>query len=976
MRHHVLGVIVTAMFLALPMVATAQEATMTGTVTDSTGGVLPGVTVTATHDDSGNTFVAITDGAGTFRMPLRIGRYTLTAELGGFATVTRTGMQAQVGQQLAVNLQMAPSTVQETVTVTGEAPLIDVVSSTVSGNIDQRQVQDLPLNGRNWLDLTLLAPGSRSNAGGESPIPRAQVAFQINMDGQQVSNSVTSTTQPRYSRDSIAEFEFVSNRFDATQGRSMGVVVNAVSKSGTNRPAGTFSGYFRDAKLNAKDYVLNRTPPYSNQQFSGTYGGPIRRDRIHIFANYEYEREPQVYVYDSPAFPKFNMDLEGTRTQYTGGVKADFQFTNRTRMSTRFTDYHQYIPGSGGGATTHVSGATEADRRTRQLWNQFTQVLGSNTVNELKGGYFDYNWGFTSLTKYKGGAFPNCPLQKPEGVRCGSTRYQVRGYTIGTATNQPQYIGQDSVQVRDDFTFAYNAAGRHDVRMGGEYLHHAFDFQWCSFCNGNLDATRGAAPSADALYAMFPVWNDASTWNPLPLSASSIRYRQSVGDFHLQNKRNAFASWWQDDWKVTSRLTLNLGVRWDADLGIMGERIAILPWRSGKVPYEWDHVAPRLGFAYRLNDLTVLHGGYGKYYTQLENDASHQSNLNAQTIIPEATYDNRVDFAVNPFNGPLPTFAQAQARLCSAALTPSCVRREISSEIPSPDHKLTYSHQASLGMQRQIGTDLAVEANYVFTGQRREETTVNMNLTYDPATGDNIPFSIIASRPYPDWGFVNGEFMRGWSNYRGLETSLTKRFSHKWQMAATYTLGSLWDSTGDPCQIVRTADGSPRCDEIPFKLKQDVGGEYTHATTDQRHRAVLNGIWEVAGGFQVSGLYFYGSGMRTSVTCSCPARDTGSGGGTRRLTDPVLIARYGEFLPRNNFVGDPLHRVDMRFQKRFPLGGNRTIDGMLELFNVLNHKNYGSYTTAADNAAFGQPVYNNNVAYASRAAQLGFRFAF
>jgi hypothetical protein len=175
---------------------------------------------------------------------------------------------------------------------------------------------------------------------------------------------------------------------------------------------------------------------------------------------------------------------------------------------------------------------------------------------------------------------------------------------------------------------------------------------------------------------------------------------------------------------------------------------------------------------------------------------------------------------------------------------------------------------------------------------------------------------------------------------------------------------------------VRTADGSPRCDEIPFKLKQDVGSEYTHATTDQRHRAVLNGIWEVAGGFQVSGLYFYGSGMRTSVTCSCPARDTGSGGGTRRLTDPVLIARYGEFLPRNNFVGDPLHRVDMRFQKRFPLGGNRTIDGMLELFNVLNHKNYGSYTTAADNAAFGQPVYNNNVAYASRAAQLGFRFAF
>jgi hypothetical protein len=213
-----------------------------------------------------------------------------------------------------------------------------------------------------------------------------------------------------------------------------------------------------------------------------------------------------------------------------------------------------------------------------------------------------------------------------------------------------------------------------------------------------------------------------------------------------------------------------------------------------------------------------------------------------------------------------------------------------------------------------------------------------MNLTYDPATGDNIPFSIIASRPYTDWGFVNGEFMRGWSDYRGVETSLTKRFSDQWQMAATYTYASLRDSIGDPCQIVRTSDGSPRCDEIAFNLRQDVGGEYTLATTDQRHRAVLNGIWDVGAGVQVSGLYFYGSGMRFGTSCACPARDTGSGGGTRRRDD-------GTFLPRNDFVGQPLHRIDTRVQKRFSLGGRRTIDGMLEVFNLFNHKNYGSYTT-------------------------------
>jgi hypothetical protein len=965
-------VVLVGVLLMFPAASFAQDATLSGVVTDSTGGVLPGVTVTAIHEESGNSFLAVTDGRGAFRLPLRIGSYRLSVELAGFSTVTRTGLQMQVGQQVSVNLQMAPSSLQETVTVTGEAPLIDLTTSTVSGNIDQRQVQDLPLNGRNWLDLTLLAPGNRSNAGGESPIPRSQVAFQINMDGQQVTNSVAGAGfgQPRYSRDSVAEFEFVSNRFDATQGRSMGVVVNAVTKSGTNRQSGSFSGYFRDDKLNATDHVLNRVPTYSNQQYSATYGGPIRRDRVHIFANYEYEREPQSYVFNNPLYPFFNMDLVGTRTQYTMGVKVDTQFTQQTRMAVRGTKYHQHIPGSGGGSGTHPSRATQIDRRSSQLWSQFTQVLGSSSVNEIKGGYYDYHWDIDTLVDWAGGAFPNCPLKAPEGVQCGSVRYQIRGYDIGTATNMPQYIQQDTAQIRDDFSFSYTAMGRHDVRMGGEYLHHFFEFQWCSFCNGLLQATRGAPPPPAVLQAMFPVWNDASTWNGFDaLSPVSVRYRQSVGDFRLHNPRNVFGAWYQDDWRMSDRMTLNLGIRWDADLGVMGEKIPILPWRSGDEPYELTHFAPRIGYAYRVAERTVLRGGYGIYFTQLENDAAHQSNLNAQTIIPEASYDGRADFASNPYNGPQPTHEQATARLCSTALTPTCIRRDITSEIPAPEHQLTYSHQASVGVQQQLGDLMAFEANVVFTGQRREEVGLNMNLAYDPATGDPVPFSLIDRRPYPDWGFVDGEFMLGYSNYYGVETSFTRRFANRWQMAATYTLAALRDSQGDPCQIEQTADGSPICNEITFPLQRDIGGEYTLAATDQRHRAVINGIWEMGMGFQLSGLYFFGSGMRTGVSCNCESLDTGSGGDTRRLDD-------GTFLERNSFVGEPIHRVDTRLQKRFALGPRMTIDGILEVFNLFNRANFGSYTTNVHNANFGRPTYNSNVAYASRAAQLGFRFAF
>src|SRR5258706_8107369 len=212
--------LIVTLLLLLPSVAFAQEATISGTVTDSTGGVLPGVTVTAVHEATGNTFVAVTDGRGIFRLPVRTGAMRLTAELAGFTTVART-IELLLGQTAVVNLQMSPSTISESVTVTGEAPLIDVSSSTASGTIDPRQMQELPVNGRNWQDLSLLAPGSRANAAGESPIPRDTGAYQINMDGQQITNNVAGSAfgNPRYSRDAIAEFEFVANRFDATQGR-------------------------------------------------------------------------------------------------------------------------------------------------------------------------------------------------------------------------------------------------------------------------------------------------------------------------------------------------------------------------------------------------------------------------------------------------------------------------------------------------------------------------------------------------------------------------------------------------------------------------------------------------------------------------------------------------------------------------------------------------------------------------------------
>jgi len=201
-----------------PAMAFAQDAVLTGTITDSTGAVLPGVTVTAVNEATGNNYETVTDATGVYRIPVRVGAYKITANLAGFGDVMRTGVQLLVGQTITLNLQMAPSTLQETVTVTGEAPLIETQSSELAGNIDPRQVQDLPSVGRNWMSLALLAPGNRTNDQGSLPVQdRVDVReFQLNVDGLQVTANLGTGNQARYSNDAIAEFQFISNRFDAT----------------------------------------------------------------------------------------------------------------------------------------------------------------------------------------------------------------------------------------------------------------------------------------------------------------------------------------------------------------------------------------------------------------------------------------------------------------------------------------------------------------------------------------------------------------------------------------------------------------------------------------------------------------------------------------------------------------------------------------------------------------------------------------
>ena len=947
--------------LAIPVVGYAQEATVSGTVTDSTAAVLPGVTIKAVNAASGNSFEAVTDARGAYRIALRIGVYQITATLAGFGTMMRS-VELLVGQTAVVNLQLAPSTVQESVTVTAQSPLIATTTSSVSGNIDPKQMSELPVLGRNWMSLSLLAPGNRTNTQGSVPVQDRHAGdvreFELNVDGQQVTAVLGTGNQARYSRDSIAEFQFIANRFDATQGRSSGVQVNAITKSGTNKPSGTFVGNFRDSKFNAEDPVLLRVVPYSDQQWAWTFGGPIRKDKVHFFANFDYEREPRTSIWNTP-YPNFNVSLSGIRNVKMGGVRLDYELSPKTRLMTKVSGSRLWEPFGAGGAN-HPAGTANNEEISHEVLVQFTQVLGARAFNEIKSGMASYELDQATLSAW------SHHWMAPD-VTSGNPIITLRGFSVAGNNNFPRHRIQKVWSLRDDFSFSYEAAGRHALKVGGEFLYHDEFTRNCLRCMGQLTANGGPIPDAATLQAIFPNPFNVDTWNLNALSSISTRYTVGVSNnqFNTPYSIPKYGAWAQDDWTIGPRLTLNLGVRYDLAWNGFAQFVSFPPWMAAGRPQDAKDVQPRVGFAYSLNDRTVLRGGGGLYYADVTSP-NLEWPVDPPTIaIISAVNDGRADFASNPFNGPLPTFDQALQRYCYVNNNaPGCLIRDLQELAPPPPFAhVSHSWQSSIGLARQIGSDMALEADYVFTGSRNEHRIQdNVNISFDPATGKANPFSDRTKRPFPDWGVVSLYLMNGRSKYNGLQTVFTKRMSHRWQGTLTYTLATLRDSDPQPLSGLT---------ETPFAVTRDLGNDYGPAVSDQRHRLVFNGIWNIAYGFQLSGIYFYGSGERYATTCGCGADNTfiGAAGTDRLRLDGTIV-------PRNNFVGLPIHRVDMRFQRHFKLVGRTGADGIVELFNAFNRANYGSYVTQEASSQYRQPVSSTNLSYAPQSLQIGFRVTF
>jgi hypothetical protein len=981
--------VLVAVLSLVASLAHAQQASIIGTASDETKALLPGVAVTATDQAAGRQVTAVTNERGEYRLQnLPAGKYTVQAELSGFTTVILRDVELLVGQNAAIPIVMKIAQVSETLTVVGETPLVDTASSQVAGNVDRRQMEQLPLQGRNWMELSKLVKGVTANDVGNSIGTGAMDdLWQLNLDGQQITQKVAGSGfgQPRFSRESIAEFQIVTNMFDITQGRSAGMEIQAISKSGTNNLSGNLYGYFRSDKFNAPDNVAKKVLPYSNQQIGGTLGGPIVKDKVHYFASYEYEREPGTIFSNPSALPTQSFSIPFKNGQRSFLARVDDQLTSLDRLSVRASrwDWQNPVVLAAGG---HPSASSDQTKDATNVLGTWSRVMAAgNRILEIKGGYNGFHW-------------TNAPQESMLGFR----EYRVTGLTIGAPYNYPQTLNQNNWTGRADFSVHKE---KHDLKMGGEYIHVHNGGPW--FIQRQGFFTFNSAPANFASVVPQDAALDPSKWNLAPLNTVArdfqVNFARNEEDWTIDIPRPTYAIWLGDNWRATSNLTVNMGIRWDADPnmasppGVVTNDILItsgIPQSyshqlAGTNDYgyktdihDWKNIAPRGGFTYNVNGSNnlVIRGGSGLYFASPVSNVTFSPQFYSHLVAATFVNDGRADFITNPTNG----ITAAQV-FSGQVRTPAQTVRTIAT-----DFKLPYTWQSSIGFQKQINTVTGFDVDLTHWTEYRDVRTIDANLAYNPATGYNAAVGSAPIRPNPAYAGVFQFASDGKREQTAIASSLTRRLRNRFQAGVTYTL-----------MLEMKDNGTIGYGNAPANNPFDyLDGEWATSQDFQRNTIRVWGLLQLPLGFNTSVTYFYGSGNRFNNSINTqpygkPGTNrlnlTATGAATSAITIPAAVldrwhgpavVESGMVIPRNALEGLALHKVDLHLTKDVKLGGTSHVQLVAEVFNLFNHGNFGNYNTSlsatapATTALFGTPNQNAGTAYVSRQAQAGFKVAF
>jgi hypothetical protein len=973
------------LIIARAALLSAQGTTgsISGFITDDTNAALPGATVTVRQVETDQKRVTISDGAGRYRaQQLAPGQYEVTIELQGFRTARVPDLTLTVGQDAVVNVQLKVGGLDEQVVVTGESALVNMRQSSIAALVDEKQVRELPLNGRDFSQLTLLQPGVTASPSTQQQVDRGmgtqvsiagarpnQISYQL--DGTdantQGNGSPGSAAGGLLGVETVREFQVLVNNYSAEYGRSTGGIVTAVTRSGTNSFKGTVFEFNRDSRFDSRTYFDDPgqdIPPLKRNQFGGYVGGPIARDRTFFFGSYEGLRQdrglttianvpsratrartdispitrPYLLLYPEPNGREtggsgiYSVQVTSpTHENYAVG-KVDHTISAAHSVSVRYSwdkaqvDQDRAIP----------FWTTDTKTKSQSLVGEHKWILRSNVLNVAKVAW---NRAYEATDNIENIAFDPKLFFIP-GTRFGNI--SVSGLNdLGPDTNTPTFVDLKSLQIIDNFTWSHSA---HNVKSGISLTHYMNDQDSSFDFGGNYAFT-----SLDNF-----VLNRPNTYEgQAPDSTTARRWRQSLIGMYVQ-----------DDWSAKRTLTLNLGLRYefittpherDGREASLRDLQAATTVAGGPI-FEnpsLKNVAPRVGFAWDMtrDGKNALHGGAGLFFEPILSNVYR-------------AYGNRTPPYYNLINPANPTFPTPPTSGSSSLLRLDLVEYNL---------RNPYRAQYNMSYQRELPGRTIVTAGFVGARGYRQIRNVEYNQAVPQIRADGSYFFPAGStRRNPNFGTMRLRTSDGESWYRGLIVGASRRFSGGVAMQASYTLGRSEDLGS---QAVGSADFDnsfqPRYAFDPLDNKG-------LSDFDIRHNFAFNATWEIPAGRSLSGVTHAlaagwqlssiltvrsgipltpqlgfdraralprsgGAGQRPDLVSGCSLNPVQGGADRYFDVNCFSLPAAGTFgnVPRNTIIGPGFATWDMAFFKNFAMPGGRRVQLRAEAFNITNHVNFG-----------------------------------
>jgi hypothetical protein len=928
--------------------ALAQQAVIFGAVLDASKAVLPGVTVTVANQNTGLAQVSVTNERGEYRVAsLPLGIYSVTAELPGFASVTKKDLAVGLEARVRVDITLELATVREAVTVVGEQ-LVETQRSEVGGNVTAEQIKTLPVTGRQWINLATLMPGTGQDAIRSQFYNSVNIGAGINFYSNgfyvdNVTNNWQQQGEPRqdFPQDAIAEFRVHSFNAPPVYGFAQGGYLSAVTKSGTNEFHGDVFEFYRDKSLNAKTIFQTEKPKYRRHQVGGALGGPIVRNRAQFFVADEYTDESQYFTVTTRGiFPEYEGTYKAPYWNHMFVARFDQTINPQHRLFARYALQRNLLSNTGSGGIAAPSAGSNFSAPRDAIVVGETWVLSNNTVNEFrfqraKATYI--GWPSVPGLKWtKAGSFPQERLDSLPDI---ITRPSLR---LGNASS---FIGPERrFEIKDDLT---RLIGSHELAVG-------VDLNWILWTPDNFGSNRNFSFSTDAPF------------DPNNRATYPFNFQQRLSPTYDRVPNTEHSAYFGDTWRATSTLTINGGVRYDVQTGVWNENLleqdqpevrlvdrvlrpagmldpSLFPFYDGSTRGDWNNFGPRIGMTWDITGTGrhTIRAAYGLYYNR------YRANPQRAELSPL----QRLVIIANP-NYPDPCQGRDPFELAATV-------RNIT--IQGNKNRTPHTHQFSLGTTRQIGSDMAVSVDGTFANGYKQATTIDRNYFADPAA------RAVRIRPNPNFGQVQENQTGGVLRYRAVEMRVNRRMADRWQFVGSYTVA----------YAKNTNEGFP-ADHF------NQGAEYGWADADRRHRLTLSGIVQLFYGIQASSILRYQSSLAVNVTAGRDlngdsitndrppgvTRNTGC-----RDLDLGAVNAYRQanrLAPVDTFFCGGYLTLDLQASKNIALGGQRSLEVIFQVFNVTNRSNYLPAVGNALSTLFGQ---STQVA-SPRQGELAIRFNF